>query len=123
MRESLKLGTSNVSVDAATATSGLIYPGRKTKDAVSHGIYLTAVGYINSVIAQTESLFDQPPPLVLTGGDASLVAKALNGSVYTWADMVYAGLELMFPVTEAEKQGNLTGVPKLALHLEANKMK
>lgn len=111
MRESLKLGTSNVSVDLDTNTSGLIYPGKTTKEAVSHGIYLSALGHIEMAFKQSRELLDEDLPVILTGGDAELVAKSLSCSKYIWPDMVYAGLELMFPVTPEEKLGQLTGMP------------
>lgn len=119
MRESLKLGTSNVIIDTDAVTSGLIVPGKNTKDAVSHGIFLSAVGNINTSVQQTKNFFEQPASLVLTGGDAELLAKGLIGKVYVWPDMVYAGLELMFPVTEQEKLGKLSGVPASSIKLDA----
>lgn len=111
MKESLKLGTKNVAIDPDDTHRGLMNFGVSTQEAVSHGIYLAALGQITlayrQVYNQTESLL----PVILTGGDAALVAAGLEMDSLCWPDMVYAGLELMFPVTDAEKKGNLLGVP------------
>lgn len=113
MRESLKLGTSNILVDVSAETSSLINPGTNTKDAVSHGIYLSTLGHIKMVLDNSAKIFQADLPLVLTGGDAELIAKGFDRKVYIWPDMVYAGLEIMFPVTDEEKQGKLLGMPEL----------
>lgn len=112
MKESLKLGTRNVPVNPDEDHEGLTSPGTTTHQAVSHGIYLAAIGQINSAYAQVASGLNKPLPLILTGGDALLVAGGLDVEPFCWPDMVYAGLELMFPVTPEEKKGHLTGSPE-----------
>jgi type III pantothenate kinase len=112
MKESLKLGTRNVPVDPDEDHQGLTTPGTTTHQAVSHGIYLAAIGQINSAYAQIAKDLSAPLPLIVTGGDAALVSGGLEAEPYCWPDMVYAGLELMFPVTSAEKSGVLSGSPQ-----------
>ncbi|MDR9469060.1 type III pantothenate kinase [Marinospirillum sp.] len=112
MKESLKLGTRNVPVDPDEDHQGLTTPGTTTHQAVSHGIYLAATGQINSAYAQVAKDLSGPLPLIVTGGDAVLVSGGLDVEPYCWPDMVYAGLELMFPVTTAEKSGILCGSPQ-----------
>jgi type III pantothenate kinase len=112
MKESLKLGTRNVPVDPDESPQGLMTPGECTNEAVSHGIYLAALGQIELSYQRIREQFVQPLPVVLTGGDAVLVSGGLQMSTVCWPDMVYAGLELMFPVTLREHQGELSGMPK-----------
>lgn len=111
MKESLKLGTKNVAIDPDDRHRGLMNFGTSTQEAVSHGIYLAALGQITLAYRQAYNQTESLLPIILTGGDAKLVAGGLEMDSLCWPDMVYAGLELMFPVTEQEKQGNLLGVP------------
>ena len=111
MKESLKLGTKNVAIDPDDSHRGLMNFGQSTQEAVSHGIYLAAVGQITLAYRQAYNITDSLLPIILTGGDALLVAGGLEMESYCWPDMVYAGLELMFPVTDEEKQGQLSGMP------------
>lgn len=111
MKESLKLGTKNVAIDPDDSHRGLMNFGRSTQEAVSHGIYLAALGQITLAYRQAYNLTEHLLPVILTGGDAQLIAGGLEIDSYCWPDMVYAGLELMFPVTDEEKLGNLSGTP------------
>ncbi|WP_114418062.1 type III pantothenate kinase [Marinospirillum perlucidum] len=112
MKESLKLGTRNVPVNPDEDHQGLTTPGLSTHEAVSHGIYLAAIGQINMAYEQLSATHGQGYPLILTGGDAFLVSGGLDQKPFCWPDMVYAGLELMFPVTAHEKSGTLSGIPE-----------
>jgi len=85
--------------------------GISTQEAVSHGIYLSALGHITLAYRQAFNTTQIKLPIILTGGDAQLVAGGLEIESFCWPDMVYAGLELMFPVTDEEKLGNLSGKP------------
>lgn len=109
MKESLKLGTKNIAIDLDN-DKPLTGFGVTTDEAVSHGIYLAALGQISLAYRNACKLLDETPLLVLTGGDAQLVSQGLNQPTYIWPDLVYAGLELMFPVTQEEKEGVLTGL-------------
>jgi len=111
MKESLKLGTKNVAIDPDDSHKGLMNFGTSTQEAVSHGIYLSALGHITLAYKQAFNISKLQLPIILTGGDAQLVAGGLEFDSFCWPDMVYAGLELMFPVTDAEKLGNLSGKP------------
>lgn len=113
MKESLKLGTRNIMINPNEDLQGLMTPGTSTQEAVAHGIYLSAIGQINAAYQQVAAGQEEKLPLVLTGGDALLVGKGLEVAVVYWPDMVYAGLELMFPVTLAEKSGQLSGADEL----------
>ncbi len=110
MKESLKLGTRNVPVDPDESHEWLSAPGRCTAEAVSHGIYLAAIGQIKTVYEQVSQKTATQLPVILTGGDAGLIASGIGVS-QVWPDMVYAGLELMFPVSASERQGVLSGAP------------
>lgn len=112
MKESLKLGTKNVAIDPDDSHKGLMNFGTTTQEAVSHGIYLSALGHITLAYTQAFNTTEKKLPIILTGGDALLIAGGLEIACYCWPDMVYAGLELMFPVTDQEKLGNLSGMPK-----------
>lgn len=112
MKESLKLGTRNVPVDPDESHQGLMTPGGATNEAVSHGIYLAALGQITLAYQQIRQELQRDLPIILTGGDAFLVAGGLAMPTLCWPDMVYAGLELMFPLTPEEKLGHLSGMPK-----------
>lgn len=111
MKESLKLGTKNVAIEPDDTHRGLMNFGVSTQEAVSHGIYLAALGQITLAYRQAYNQTKCLLPIILTGGDAALIAAGLEMDNLCWPDMVYAGLELMFPVTDAEKKGNLLGVP------------
>lgn len=111
MKESLKLGTRNVPINPDEDHQGLTTPGVTTHEAVGHGIYLAATGLINSAYKQVQLEQESPLPLLITGGDAQLVARGLEAQSLCWPDLVYAGLELMFPETADEKSGSLTGMP------------
>ena len=113
MKESLKLGTRNIMINPSEDLQGLMTPGTSTQEAVAHGIYLSAIGQINSAYQEVCKELVADLPLILTGGDAQLVGKGLDVEVGYWPDMVYAGLELMFPVTQAEKMGQLSGANAL----------
>lgn len=112
MKESLKLGTRNVPVDPDETPQGLMTPGSTTHEAVSHGIYLAAIGQIDLAYERICELLQTRLPVILTGGDALLISGGLSVESSCWPDMVYAGLELMFPVTAGERRGELYGMPK-----------
>ncbi|SFC47027.1 type III pantothenate kinase [Marinospirillum celere] len=112
MKESLKLGTRNVPIDPDEDHQGMTTPGRTTHQAVGHGIYLAAIGQINTAYTQIQMEQKHKLPIILTGGDALLISGGLDVIPYCWPDMVYAGLELMFPVTSSEKSGQLSGMPE-----------
>lgn len=112
MKESLKLGTREVPVETDQESRDLAICGVSTQEAVSRGISQAVTGMINQCYRQSCLRLGCELPLLLTGGDGAMIAHGLDADVEQWPDMVYAGLELMFPVTEAEKQGELYGAPE-----------
>ncbi|MDR5903266.1 type III pantothenate kinase [Halomonas icarae] len=111
MKESLKLGTRNVAIDPDSEPEELLVPGRRTVEAVNHGIYMAAVSAINRVYAEVCDSEGVALPLMVTGGDARVVARGLQVPHAVWPDMVYGGLEACFPLTAAERAGRMAGAP------------
>ncbi|MDY7117501.1 type III pantothenate kinase [Halomonas sp. SSL-5] len=111
MKESLKLGTRNVAIDPDSEPEELLIPGRRTVEAVNHGIYMAAVSAINRVYAEVCDSEGVALPLMLTGGDARVVSRGLQVPHAVWPDMVYGGLEACFPLTAAERAGRMAGAP------------
>ncbi len=113
MKESLKLGTRNVAIDPDSEAEELLAPGRRTVEAVNHGIYMAAVSAINRVYAEVCDDEGVALPLLVTGGDARVVARGLQVPHAVWPDMVYGGLEASFPLTAAERAGRMSGAPRV----------
>ena len=113
MKESLKLGTRNVAIDPDSEAEELLAPGRRTVEAVNHGIYMAAVSAINRVYAEVCDMEGVALPLLLTGGDARVVSRGLQVPHAVWPDMVYGGLEACFPLTAAERAGRMSGAPRV----------
>lgn len=111
MKESLRLNTRNVPIDPDSEPATLRVPGKKTLDAVGHGVYMTAVSTIDRLYAETCDRYGRALPLFVTGGDSEVIARGLKMPHAVWRDMVYGGLEALFPVTEEESSGLMTGAP------------
>ncbi|MCM2973626.1 type III pantothenate kinase [Larsenimonas suaedae] len=113
MKETLKLGTRRVSIDPDAAVDELHSPGRNTVDAVNHGVFMAAISAIQRIYCDVCDKESVALPLMLTGGDARVVSTALGVPHALWPDMVYGGLEALFPMTNAERAGRLSGAPAL----------
>lgn len=113
MKESLKLGTRNVAIDPDDEAAELLEPGRRTVEAVNHGIYMAAVSAINRIYAEVCDQQGITLPMLLTGGDARLVSRGVQVPHAVWPDMVYGGLEASFPMTSAERAGRMSGAPRV----------
>ncbi|RKQ95916.1 type III pantothenate kinase [Kushneria sinocarnis] len=113
MKESLQLGTRKVAIDPDVEPGAVPGPGRNTIDAVNHGVYLAAISAINRIYSETCDGENIALPLLLTGGDARVVSRGIEPPHAVWPDMVYAGLEALFPLTVAERAGRLAGAPVL----------
>lgn len=113
MKESLQLGTHNVAIDPDSEAEELLLPGRRTVEAVNHGIYLAAVSAINRIYAEVCDREAVALPMLLTGGDAKVVARGVYAPHAVWPDMVYGGLEACFPLTAAERAGRMSGAPSV----------
>ncbi|WP_027962337.1 type III pantothenate kinase [Halomonas halodenitrificans] len=123
MKESLKLGTRNVAIDPDSEPEELLTPGRRTVKAVNHGIYMAAVSAINRVYAEVCDSEGVALPLMLTGGDARVVARGLQVPHAVWPDMVYGGLEACFPLTAAERAGRMAGAPRVPVPVALEKIR
>ncbi|BBG29082.1 type III pantothenate kinase [Zymobacter palmae] len=111
MKESLRLNTRNVPIDPDSEPATLRVPGKKTLDAVGHGVYMTAVSTIDRLYAEACDRYGAVLPLFVTGGDSEIIARGLKMPHAVWRDMVYGGLEALFPVTQNECNGQMTGAP------------
>lgn len=113
MKESLKLGTRNVAIDPESEAAELLEPGRRTVEAVNHGIYMAAVSAINRIYSEVCDRQGVSLPMLLTGGDARVVSRGVQVPHAVWPDMVYGGLEASFPLTPAERGGRMSGAPEV----------
>lgn len=111
MKESLKLGTRNVAIDPDSEAEELLVPGRRTVEAVNHGIYMAAISAVNSAYHEVCDRENVALPVLVTGGDARVIARGLQMPHAVWPDMVYGGLEASFPLTVAERAGRMSGAP------------
>ncbi|BBI47808.1 hypothetical protein HORIV_02290 [Vreelandella olivaria] len=76
MKESLKLGTRNVAIDPESEADELLEPGRRTVDAVNHGIYMAAVSAINRIYSEVCDQEGVALPMLLTGAMRELFREA-----------------------------------------------
>jgi type III pantothenate kinase len=113
MKESLQLGTRNVAIDPDTEAEALLLPGRRTVEAVNHGIYIAAVSAVNRIYCEVCDREGIALPLLLTGGDARVVSRGIQMPHGVWPDMVYGGLEACFPLTASERAGRMSGAPRV----------
>ncbi len=90
MRESLRLGTSDVRV--ASITKADVSLGLSTEEAVNHGALRMIVCLIESVAEETGAV---PARVVLTGGDAGCLEPLLAVDVEVVPDLVLDGLGLV----------------------------
>lgn len=113
MKESLKLGTRNVAIDPDSEAEELLVPGRRTVEAVNHGIYMAAISAVNSAYHEVCERENVALPMLVTGGDARVISRGLQMPHAVWPDMVYGGLEASFPLTVAERAGRMSGAPEV----------
>ncbi|MFG6160529.1 type III pantothenate kinase [Halomonas sp. 1390] len=123
MKESLKLGTRNVAIDPDSEAEELLEPGRRTVEAVNHGIYMAAVSAVNRIYSEVCDQQDVALPMLLTGGDARVVSRGIQVPHAVWPDMVYGGLEASFPLTAAERAGRLSGAPQVPAPVAMEKIR
>ena len=88
-RESLFSGTKQITISNGAFDS--IAPGVSTQDAVHRGILLSIVGAINEI-----SLHHPNFELILTGGDAPIIAQHINRPVLIRDDLLLDGLARFF---------------------------
>lgn len=88
-REALFSGTKQISISKGEFDS--VAPGITTQDAVHRGILLSIVGAINE-ISQRHANFE----LILTGGDAPIIAQHINRPMCIRDDLLLDGLARFF---------------------------
>ncbi|MGO2131629.1 MAG: type III pantothenate kinase [Halomonas sp.] len=123
MKESLKLGTRNVAIDPDSEAEELLVPGRRTVEAVNHGIYMAAISAVNSAYHEVCDRENIALPMLVTGGDARVISRGLQMPHAVWPDMVYGGLEASFPLTVAERAGRMSGAPEVPESIALEKIR
>lgn len=88
-RESLFSGTKQITISNGTFDS--ITQGMTTQDAVHRGILLSIVGAVNE-ISNRHPNFE----LIMTGGDANIIAQHINRPVHIRNDLLLNGLARYF---------------------------
>ncbi len=71
-------------------------PGRSTEEAVYHGMLLSAVASIAHVYGQLALQSDEPPALILTGGDAHKLGTYLQIRHVIIPELLLRGLQRYF---------------------------
>lgn len=91
---SLLTGTNNVKVDQHSLEQASRLPGKNTTEAVCHGAISLMASAIEGSLLRLQ--IDYPEAkLVLTGGDADLVAKHLECQYQISGSLVFEGMQLM----------------------------
>ena len=67
--------------------------GRSTEEAIFSGIYWGTVGALRMLINEFRAEMSEPPITILTGGNAPLVAEALDGEIRCEPHLILAGIE------------------------------
>ncbi len=88
MRQSLSVNTAKLGFDSQAPTLNL---ATETGSAIANGALLAAVGLIETILHRLDGDFR----LILTGGDADLVAQALRFNVIVDCMLVFKGLAAM----------------------------
>lgn len=87
-------GTSNVLVDFDKLKAGGTAPGRNTTDAVYHGALYAMKSVVENGFHWLRKT-DSAAKLLITGGDADLVATCLECQYEKVDDLVFAGMRLL----------------------------
>ncbi len=90
MQRALYVGTNLVKVEAPAVAELVL--GTSTREAVLHGCLAMAVALIQAVRNNS-----QQARLMMTGGDAEIIAKFMGGDVVVEPDLVLDGLALALP--------------------------
>jgi type III pantothenate kinase len=69
-------------------------PATSTPAAVEAGVYWAVVGGMQALIGRLGSRATVAPEVFLTGGDAALLAPALNPDVHLWPHMTLEGIRI-----------------------------
>ncbi len=95
MSQSLLSGTDKIRFDATQRAPGLD-PGRDTGVAVCNGVLLAACGFVIQAIERLREVCGEPV-ILMTGGDAELIAQRLGFSTNLRPSLVLDGLALALP--------------------------
>ena len=68
--------------------------GRSTEEAISSGIYWGTVGALRMLLNELRAEMSDDPMIILTGGNASLVAQALGVEVRCEPHLILAGIAI-----------------------------
>ncbi|SFM79925.1 type III pantothenate kinase [Halopseudomonas yangmingensis] len=98
LRSSLKQHTRLIRYSDLDARVNLETPGGSTGEAVEHGCDLMVLGFVNAQILNARKILGEQAVVVLTGGDAPLIASMLDKQVVLAPDLVFDGLALACPV-------------------------
>jgi len=90
MQRALYTGTNLVKVEAPAVAELVL--GTSTREAVLHGCLAMAVALIQAVRNNSQQV-----KLMMTGGDAEIVANFMGGDVVVEPDLVLDGLALALP--------------------------
>jgi type III pantothenate kinase len=71
-------------------------PGRDTESAIRAGTAGAFIGGIERLISIAAAVFDDPPPVFLTGGDAGLLIDSTSPASRHYPDLVLEGLKLLY---------------------------
>ncbi|MAE39824.1 MAG: pantothenate kinase [Psychrobacter sp.] len=94
-RESLFSGTKQITISNGAFDS--IAQGVTTQDAVHHGILLSIVGAINEITHRHPNF-----ELIMTGGDAAMIAEHVNRPVRLRDDLLLNGLARYFDYSKKQ---------------------
>jgi type III pantothenate kinase len=95
MREQLGKQTRRINFQPGSR-SDCNCPGTTTAEAVECGTQLMLVSFVENQVKKAGELLGKQFTVVITGGDASLVASSLPSAVVV-PDLVFRGLALAFP--------------------------
>src|SRR5207248_764001 len=69
-------------------------PATSTRVAIETGVFWAVAGGIEALVARLAAGFSGTTEVFLTGGDAPLLAKALNPNVQLWPHMTLEGIRI-----------------------------
>lgn len=91
LRNSLDAGTGSVRVDAVLEHR--MTPGVSTGECVNHGTLLMAAAFVREAVVASRRTLPDTCPIIMTGGDAPVLAPRLGFATELVPDLVLDGLE------------------------------
>lgn len=80
-------------VEAQEVTTPSLMFGQNTNENVNNACWAASVGLINMAITQAEKQLNYLDRVIITGGNAKLLAKLLSTEVECITDLVFVGLQ------------------------------